>query len=143
MPRLPKPNCCGSRLKIHSLAWLRSGARGTTWKRSFSRSSKEATHMATIPSIQSANSRINEARSPLARLAAPLAMAAGVVIIVQQLVMYPILDRSQLMATMAHPLFVPSAIAYFVAFCGLLIALVAVYEWLEGRTGALGAIGYV
>jgi hypothetical protein len=89
------------------------------------------------------NSSIDVSSSPLARLAGPLALATGALITIQQLVMYPILDRSQLMATMAHPLFAPSAVAYFVAFCGLLITLVAVYEWLAGRAGVLGAIGYV
>jgi len=83
------------------------------------------------------------AQSPLARLAGPIALAAGALMTVQQLVMFPIVDRTHLIATMAHPLFVPSAIAYVVAFCGLLIALVAVYDWEARRAGAFGVIGFV
>jgi hypothetical protein len=99
--------------------------------------------MATIPNTRSATKGAGMPLSPLARLAGPLAFATGILIIVQQLVMFGILDRSQLIATMAHPLFVPSAIAYFVVFCALLIALVAVYSWQADRAGAFGVIGFV
>jgi hypothetical protein len=99
--------------------------------------------MATIPSRLTVTTTTNVALSPLARLAGPLALATGILIIIQQLVMFAILDRSQLIATMAHPLFVPSAIAYFIVFCALLIALVAVYTWQADRAGAFGVIGFV
>src|SRR4051794_12395173 len=81
-------------------------------------------------------------QSPLARRAGPLALTAGVLFIIQQLVMYSVFDRSRLEATMAHPLFLPSAIGYLVAFGALLVALVAVYEWEADRAGVLGAIGF-
>jgi len=90
-----------------------------------------------------AHKETDVAQSPLARLAGPIALAAGALMTVQQLVMYPIVDRSHLIATIANPLFVPSAIAYVVAFCGLLIALVAVYAWQANRAGTFGVIGFV
>jgi hypothetical protein len=99
--------------------------------------------MPTIPNTRSVNQAIDVAQPPLARLAGPFALAAGTLIILQQLVMVSIVDRSQLAATMAHPLFVPSAIAYVVAFCGLLIALVAIYTWQANRAGIFGVIGFV
>src|SRR5262245_36133103 len=141
MPRPPKPSCCGSSSTMGRRLCSNSGAPSRTWKQSFYRSSKEETDMASMPRTLSTNQQAGVSASALARLAGPLALAAGILITVQQLVMYPILDHSQLMATMAHPLFVPSAIAYLVAFCALLIALAAVYEWQAGRTGVLGAIG--
>ena len=58
-------------------------------------------------------------------------------------VLFAILDHSDRMATMAHPLFVPSAIANFLAYCLLLLALVAVYEWQARRAGVLGLIGFI
>src|SRR6266545_1309183 len=120
-----------------------SVGRSRTWKRFFSRSSREATPMATTPNLRAMSRATGEAQSRLARLAGPIALAAGALMTVQQLVMYPIVDRSHLIATMAHPLFVPSAIAYVVALCGLLIALVAVYTWQANRAGAFGLIGFV
>jgi len=77
------------------------------------------------------------------RYAGPLALAAGSLFTVVQLVLFAILDHSDRMATMAHPLFVPSAIANFLAYCLLLLALVAVYEWQARRAGVLGLIGFV
>ncbi len=99
--------------------------------------------MATTPNTRAMSRATDVAQPPLARLAGPIALAAGALMTVQQLVMFPIVDRSQIEITMAHPLFVPSAIAYVVAFCGLLIALVAVYAWQANRAGTFGAIGFV
>lgn len=99
--------------------------------------------MATIPRTHSATTTTDVSHSPLARVAGPIALTAGLLIIAQQLVLFPILDRSQRAASMAHPLFVPSMVAYFVVFCGLLVALVAVYEWETRRVGIFGAISFV
>jgi hypothetical protein len=99
--------------------------------------------MATTPDLHSMSRATDGAQPPLARIAGPIALAAGALMTVQQLVMYPIVDRSQLEITMANPLFVLSAIAYVVAFCGLLIALVAVYAWQANRAGTFGVIGFV
>ncbi len=81
--------------------------------------------------------------SPLARIAGPVALGAGVVLLIQQVVMASFLDRSAIEATMAQPLFVPSAALYFAAFCGLLVALVAVYSRESDRAGTFGAVGFL
>jgi hypothetical protein len=60
---------------------------------------------------------------------------------IQQLVALTFFDRSRIEATMANPLFVPLAVAYFVAFCGLLVALVATYSWEADEAGAFGVLG--
>jgi len=99
--------------------------------------------MTTTPNTRAMSRATDVPQSPLARLAGPIALAAGALMTVQQLVMFPIVDRSQLEATMDHPLFVPSAITYVVAFCGLLIALVAVYAWQANRASTFGVIGFV
>jgi hypothetical protein len=80
-------------------------------------------------------------RSPLARLAGPLAVGAGTLLLVQQLVMLPIVDRTQIEATMANPLFVFTAVTYFVAFCGLLIAVVVAYSVEAAEAGMFGVLG--
>jgi hypothetical protein len=80
-------------------------------------------------------------RPPLARVAGPIVLAAGVLLMIQQLVAMTFFDRSQIEATMANPLFVPLAVAYFVAFCGLLVALVAAYSWEADEAGAFGVLG--
>jgi hypothetical protein len=98
--------------------------------------------MVTIPRTRSATTTTDVSHSSLAHVAGALALMAGVLIIVQQLVMFLIVDRSQMMATLANPLYVPSAVAYFVGFCGLLVALVAVYQWEARRVGTFGAIGF-
>jgi hypothetical protein len=81
--------------------------------------------------------------SPLARLAGPLALGTGVLLLIQQLVMLPILDRTRLEATMANPLYDPTAVTYFVAFCGLLVTLVALYSAEAQQAGRFGAIAFL
>ncbi len=82
-------------------------------------------------------------RSPLARASGPIALAAGALLLVQQLAMASFLDRTRIEATMASPLFVPAAVTYFVAFCGLLVALVAIYIREADEAGAFGAVSFV
>jgi hypothetical protein len=80
-------------------------------------------------------------RPPLARVAGPIVLAAGALLMIQQLIALTFFDRSRIEATMANPLFVPLAVAYFVAFCGLLVALVAAYSWEADEAGAFGVLG--
>ncbi len=82
-------------------------------------------------------------RSPIARFAGPIALGAGLLLLIQQLVMMPIVDRTQIETTMANPLFPVTAVGYFIAFCGLLIALVAAYSWEADEAGAFGVIGFL
>lgn len=80
---------------------------------------------------------------PISRIAGPIALATGAVLLIQQLVMASILDGTRIEATMASPLFVPSAIVYFLAFCGLLVTLVAAYSWESDRAGTFGLVGFL
>ena len=98
--------------------------------------------MATIPNTLIATTT-DVPFSPLARVAGPLALAAGALLTIVQFVLFAILDRIDRAGAMAHPLFVPSAIAHFLAYCFLLLALVAVYEWQARCAGVLGTIGFV
>ena len=82
-------------------------------------------------------------RSPLARVAGPIALGAGALLLIQQLAMLSFLDRSRIEATMANPLFVPLAALYVVAFCGLLVALVAAYSWEADEAGVFGLVGFL
>ncbi len=82
-------------------------------------------------------------RSPLARVAGPIALGAGVLLLLQQLVMASFLDHAAIEATMANPLFVPAAVLYFIAFCGLLVALVAVYARESEEAGVFGAVAFL
>jgi hypothetical protein len=79
----------------------------------------------------------------IARLAGPIALGAGALLLVQQLVMASFLDRTAIETTMANPLYVISAVAYFVAFCGLLLALVTAYAWEADEAGAFGVLGFL
>ena len=80
---------------------------------------------------------------PISRIAGPVALAVGVLLLIQQLVMVSFIDRTQIEATMASPLYAPSAILYFIAFCGLLISLVAVYSWESDVAGTFGLVGFL
>jgi hypothetical protein len=82
-------------------------------------------------------------RPPLVRVAGPIVLAAGALLLIQQVAMASFLDRSAIEATMANPLFLPLAVAYFVAFCGLLVALVAAYSWEADEAGAFGMLGFL
>jgi hypothetical protein len=82
-------------------------------------------------------------RPPLAWVAGPIVLAAGALLLIQQLVALTFFDRSRIEAMMANPLYVPLAVAYFVAFCGLLVALVAAYSWETDEAGAFGVLGFL
>ena len=49
---------------------------------------------------------------PITRVAGPIVLGAGIVLLIQQIVMASFLDRSNIEATMASPLYVPTAVAY-------------------------------
>ena len=78
--------------------------------------------------------------SALARLAGPLAISAGALMTVAQLVWLPF-DPKDHQATALDPVFEAGSIAYFVAFCLLLLTLVAAYGWEEREAGTLGVVG--
>ena len=80
--------------------------------------------------------------SPLTRLAAPFALAAGGVFIVAQILLLMTLDVTDKTATAANPVFVITQAAYFFGFCILLLALIAAYGWQAGEAGALGMVAF-
>ncbi|WP_329000177.1 DUF4386 domain-containing protein [Kribbella sp. NBC_00709] len=85
----------------------------------------------------------DKARSPLARLAGPMALAAGALMITVELVILPIVDRDHHQATSQNLVYRISGIAYFVAFCLLAIAAVAAYSWQAHKAGRLGVVGLI
>lgn len=78
--------------------------------------------------------------SALARRAGPLAFTAGALMTIAQLVWLPF-DPKDHQATALNPVFEAGSVAYFVAFCLLLLTLVAAYGWEEREAGRLGVVG--
>jgi hypothetical protein len=81
-------------------------------------------------------------QSPLARLAGPIALVAGVLICVAQVGMFTTLDVDDRRAALSSPLFVASMATYFAALCVLLLALVATYEAQAHRAGTFGLVAF-
>ena len=88
------------------------------------------------------------ALSPLARSAGPLALGAGALFTLTQLVMYTRImrvDYSDLSARgdlFADPIYLGSGAVYSAVFCLLVIALVAIYGRVGHRAGALWTFGF-
>ncbi len=85
----------------------------------------------------------SDQRSALSRLAGPLALSAGLLVVVAELVMWPVVDRGDRVGTTLNLTYQVSNVAYFLAFCLLLVALVAVYDWQAHKAGRLGVVGLV
>ena len=81
--------------------------------------------------------------TPLARIAAPLALLAGAIFVSAQVVLLMTFDLTDRAATLANPVFVIAQIAYFIGFCVLLVALVATYEREANRAGTFGLIAFL
>jgi hypothetical protein len=97
--------------------------------------------MATIPSTLTATTTTDVPRSPLARSAGSLALAAGGLFTITQLVTVATLDRSNLMVSILEPVFLINGSFYFGAFCLLMLALVAIYAREGHRAGKFWTIG--
>jgi len=81
--------------------------------------------------------------SPLSRHAGPLALAAGVLIVVAQLVMLPF-DPDDHVATSTDPVFQTGGVIYLIGFCVLMLALIGAYGWgLHKAPGRHGVIAFV
>jgi hypothetical protein len=81
-------------------------------------------------------------RAPLSRIAGPTALAAGILMVVAELVMWPF-DPSQHVATTTDPVFQIGGVVYLAGFCLLLVALPAAYAWQAHAAGSLGVVGVV
>jgi hypothetical protein len=82
-------------------------------------------------------------QTPLARLAGPIALLAGLLICTAQVGMFATLDIDDRAAALADPLFVASMATYFVALGVALLALVATYEVQAHRAGTFGLVACV
>jgi hypothetical protein len=98
--------------------------------------------MATNPEARSANKQPDVSLSPFTRLAGPLALTAGALFTITQLVTFATLDPSNLQVSAAEPVYLANGIVYFVAFCLLLLALIATYGWEAHKAGTFGIIGF-
>ena len=103
--------------------------------------------MATMPRSLTANRQTALPFSALARLAGPLALAAGSLFTVTELVAYTRYALVDLNASdgrailLTDPIYAATTVVLFIAFCLLLLALIAVDRWQEHRAGTLGVIG--
>ncbi|WP_327635341.1 DUF4386 domain-containing protein [Kribbella sp. NBC_00482] len=82
-------------------------------------------------------------RSALSRLAGPLALTAGLLMIVVELVILPIVDADNHEATSTNLVYRISGIVYFLAFCLLVLAAVAAYGRQAHKAGRLGVVGLI
>ena len=81
--------------------------------------------------------------SPLARLAGPMALAAGVLMVVAQLIMLPF-DPNDHVATSTDPAFQIGGVIYMGGFLALMLALIGAYHWgLHKVPGKFGLIAVV
>jgi hypothetical protein len=114
----------------------------------FFSSSKEVLRMASSSTGPIANQPSTLPRSALARLAGPLALAAGGLFTLTELVAYTryaLIDLNALdgrAILLTDPIYTATTVVLFIAFCLLLLALIAVDRWQEHRAGALGVIGF-
>lgn len=79
--------------------------------------------------------------SPLYRAAGPVALGAGAFFVITDLGRYPLLDDKLAMAT--DPLLLAVNAAYFFAFVGLMVALIAVHGRLGAAMGRFGLIAFL
>ena len=79
--------------------------------------------------------------SPLYRAAGPIALAAGGFFVATDLGRYPLLGNRLALAT--DPVLIAVNAAYFFAFVGLMIALIAVHMRLGARMGGFGLVAFL
>jgi hypothetical protein len=77
--------------------------------------------------------------APLARIAGPTALAAGVLLVVAEALMWPF-DQQAHVATSTDPVYQVAGAVYFLGFWLLLVALVASYSWQARAAGRLGVV---
>jgi len=81
--------------------------------------------------------------SALARLAGPFALAAGVLMVVVEVAIFPIVDVDDHVGTSTNTVYRISGVVYFLAFCLLVLAAVAAYGWQARESGRLGVVGVI
>ena len=78
--------------------------------------------------------------SPLERHAGPITLTAGGVFAATHLVLFLVMDRSDLQAMLADPVFRVANLAYAATFSGLMLALFAVYVRQARAAGTFGLV---
>jgi hypothetical protein len=97
--------------------------------------------MATATKTFAATAGTGVTSSPLARSAGPLAIAAGGLFTITQLVTAATIDRSNMMASLLEPVYLINGSVYFGAYCLLMLALVAIYAREGHRAGKFWTFG--
>jgi hypothetical protein len=103
--------------------------------------------MATITHTNVANTQSDVSLSPLARMAGSLALAAGGLFTLTQLVMLQrlslvdVTDLQYREVLFADPVYLISGVVYFVAFCLIVLALLAIYGRYGHKAGSFWEIG--
>ena len=97
--------------------------------------------MTTTSKSLTATTTTDVSRSPLARSAGPLALAAGGLFTITQLVSAATIDRNNLMTSILEPVYLVNGSVYFGAFCLLMLALVAIYAREGHKAGTFWTIG--
>ncbi len=82
------------------------------------------------------------AQSALSRLAGPFAISAGGLFIAAQVLLFATLELENRSATVQKPLYAVAQVGYFLGFCMLMLALIAVYEWEADRAGTFGVFAF-
>jgi hypothetical protein len=78
-------------------------------------------------------------RWPFARHAGPLALAAGAMIVVAQLIMLPF-DPKDHVPTSQDVAFQAGGVLYMAGFCVLMLAVIGAHGWQAQRAGRLGTV---
>jgi hypothetical protein len=78
----------------------------------------------------------------LSHLGGPLAVASGTLMIIAELVIFPF-DTDDHVTTSRDVTFQVANAVYFIAFCLLMLALIAAYGWQARQAGKLGIAGFM
>jgi hypothetical protein len=81
--------------------------------------------------------------SPLSRHAGPIALVAGGLFALIDVVLFALMDLDDRVGMLKDPVFRVFNAAYFFAFCGLLISLIAVYARQAHAAGTFGLVGFL
>ena len=84
----------------------------------------------------------NTTAAPLARSAGPLALVAGLVLVVSDLVTWSTIDAADKVGTSLDPIYQLSGVAYMIGFVLLALALVALHGRQSAKAGAFGGFAF-
>jgi hypothetical protein len=79
--------------------------------------------------------------SLLSRAAGPIVLGTGLLILVAELLLLVTYDPLNRVEMLRDPIYLAGGVLYFVAFCGLVLSLMAAYERQAAQAGRLGLAG--